>query len=1031
VTPEHWKRVSELFEAAVEREPLARAAFLARATAGDPALAEEVLRLLASDEKAGTFMNASPGLASSSISDDHLATWHRALRKETPSIATDLRVLLEECHALGEQEFLKAQPTAPDSPAAMIGQKVGAYSLEAPIGQGGMGTVWVARRSDGRFEGRAAVKFLKLAFLGGASEERFKREGSVLARLAHPNIAHLIDAGVSIAGQPYLVLEYVEGKHIDDYCKQHALDIQARIRLFLDVLAAVAHAHANLIVHRDIKPSNVLVTADGKVKLLDFGIAKLLEDETTPAAATALTGAGERALTLAYASPEQVTGGPVTIGTDVYALGVLLYLLLAEKHPAESALQSQSELMKAIVDTQPRRPSDVVPSTDHRKRVLRGDLDTIVAKAMKKSSGERYASVTAFAEDLRRYLGHQTISARPDTLAYRAKKFVRRNRLAVALASAAIVATGAGLVGTVIQARRATSAAERARIEARTATAVKDFLLGIFNFSSKRQQDPLRAEAVTARELLDRGAARLLADQNSDPKVAFELLSTLGDLYWDLGLEEKSLELRRKQVEMARLAFPRNAPSLAEALVSYAYAAQNTTRSKDSRASLEEAERILDVNRDERSLIRVRAKITLAEYWREGGGDLGRARSYAAKAIEICRRHHPNDPLLIEVLSEAASIELLSHHTAASIELYKEAIELHRRLGRPEIELTRPLGELAAQETSLSQFADAERDFKEVIALSARLNGENHVESFTFERSYGGFLRTLGRLRESEALLREVAERAVRLLGPEESLHVPLARYSLARTLAELGKIEDAELLLREAIADTEKNRPNTIRQAIMLEPAALLQLLMGRYELADRMLAQYQSIMEHVGREDSAYVALLRARYQLAVGEPSQVLSTLATATFSEGYALPRSIVADVTRARALLELGRAEEAERVVSASLERLSATPEAEELKANKAELVVAHGLALTRLDRAKEAEAPLRDALAWREANMDENSPMLAESLIALAECYLSQGKRAQARSLVERAQRIHRSHPNLGEHLRSPLRRVEQQLSAR
>src|SRR5713101_7034676 len=227
--------------------------------------------------------------------------WLATLQKQNPALAADLQTLLKEHHALDEERFLQLDAATPLGPPSLAGQTVGAYTLESPIGQGGMGTVWLARRSDGRFEGQAAVKFLNVALLGRGGEARFKREGNILSRLAHPNIAHLIDAGVSATGQPYLVLEYVEGHHIDKYCADHALDLEARLRLLLDVMAAVAHAHANLIVHRDIKPSNVLVTNDGHVKLLDFGIAKLLEDE---AAATVLTREGERALTLAYAAPE-------------------------------------------------------------------------------------------------------------------------------------------------------------------------------------------------------------------------------------------------------------------------------------------------------------------------------------------------------------------------------------------------------------------------------------------------------------------------------------------------------------------------------------------------------------------------------------------------------------------------------------------------------------------------------------------------------------------------------------------------------
>src|SRR6202041_104227 len=304
-------------------------------------------------------------------------------------------------------------------------------------------------------------------------EERFKREGTILGRLAHEHIADLVDAGVSLSGQPYLILEYVEGDHIDRYCDDRMLNVEARVRLFLDVLVAVAHAHANLIVHRDIKPSNVLVSKDGQVKLLDFGIAKLLEAEGQEGLATLLTLEGGRAMTPEYAAPEQVTGAPVTTATDVYALGVLLYVLLTGEHPAGSGLRSVAELVKAIVDTEPKHPSDVVTTArdaseeitsnaarrtttpEKLGRLLRGDLDTILAKALKKNPRERYASVTALADDLQRYLRHEPIAARPDTLTYRAGKFVRRNRIAVVLASLAFLAALAGVTGPVVQARRA------------------------------------------------------------------------------------------------------------------------------------------------------------------------------------------------------------------------------------------------------------------------------------------------------------------------------------------------------------------------------------------------------------------------------------------------------------------------------------------------------------------------------------------------------------------------------------------------
>jgi serine/threonine-protein kinase len=337
-----------------------------------------------------------------------------------------------------------------------------------------MGSVWLAQRNDGRFERRVAVKFLNIALVGKSGEERFKREGNILARLAHPHIAELLDAGVTDAGQPYLVLEHVEGANINRYCDQRKLRVRARIQLFLDVLQAVALAHTNLIVHRDLKASNVLVRNDGQVKLLDFGIAKLLEDDGQSMGGHTPTIEGFQALTPECAAPEQLRGGPITTATDVYALGVLLYVLLTGQHPSGHGSQTAADLVRAIVDMEPIRPSDAVICDDglsaevvvrnaakrdstpvKLSRLLRGDLETILTKALKKEPSERYASVTALADDLRRYQKNEPISARPDTITYRAAKFVRRHRAAVALAALACVTTVAGVTGTLVEARRA------------------------------------------------------------------------------------------------------------------------------------------------------------------------------------------------------------------------------------------------------------------------------------------------------------------------------------------------------------------------------------------------------------------------------------------------------------------------------------------------------------------------------------------------------------------------------------------------
>ncbi len=363
------------------------------------------------------------------MTSEERLTWLSVLRTQNPSLADRLEELLSHHRVLEREEFLEGPSIGALVGSGLSGQPLGAYTLISQIGMGGMGSVWLAERNDARFERKVAVKLLKIAFLGKPVEERFQREGVILGRLVHPNIAQLIDAGVSHAGQPYLVLEHVEGDHIDRYCDARRLGIKERVRLFLDVLHAVAYAHDNLIVHRDLKPANILVRKDGQVKLLDFGIAKLLQDDEHCCKAAATIDAG-RAMTPEYAAPEQLTGAPATPATDVYGLGVLLYLLLTGRHPAGPGPHSPADLIKTILDVEPALPSDVAAAP--KCRILRGDLDTITAKALKKNPADRYASVRTFAEDLQQYLEQKPISARRDAIGYRIKRFIRRNQRIVA-----------------------------------------------------------------------------------------------------------------------------------------------------------------------------------------------------------------------------------------------------------------------------------------------------------------------------------------------------------------------------------------------------------------------------------------------------------------------------------------------------------------------------------------------------------------------------------------------------------------------
>jgi len=496
------------------------------------------------------------------LPENERQAWLHSLRTQRPDLVDTLLQLLENHRELSADHFLEQLPG--DFESSLRGHSVGAYKLLNPIGHGGMGDVWLAERSDGRFEKRVAVKLMRFA-VASSGAERFKREGRILAQLAHPNIAELLDAGVTSSGQPYLVLEHVQGQPITEVCDERKLTVEDRIRLFLDVLSAVARAHANLVVHRDIKPSNVLVSEQGQVKLLDFGIAKLLAEGSDSAVATQLTKEGAGALTPQFAAPEQILGATITSATDVYALGVLLYLLLTGQHPLGSGPLSPAELVKAILDTEPLRPSDAILSAESRaiaelrgatpeklRRLLRGDLDTILGKMLKKNPAERYSAVGAVAEDLHRYLHLQPIAARPDTFTYRFAKFTRRNKLGLALAALVVIATLTALMAINREARRAEARFQQVRKLARTV--LFDLNPEIENLSG----------STTARELLVKTSLdyldSLAKESGNDPSLQLELATAYAKIgnvqgnakYSNLGHPEAALKSYGKSVAIAR-----------------------------------------------------------------------------------------------------------------------------------------------------------------------------------------------------------------------------------------------------------------------------------------------------------------------------------------------------------------------------------------------------------------------------------------------------------------------------------------------
>lgn len=553
-----WDEVDALLDRVLDVAEGERAAFLADACPDDPELVDAVLRL-ARDDSGG---------------DAGLGPGAEVLRA----------ALLEGSEGDGED------------PSALVGTLAGAYRLGDVVGTGGMGAVYAAERADGTFDRTVAVKVLRAAVAraGIAREEvvrRFEAERRILATLSHPNIAQLIDGGVTEDGRPFFVMELVEGIRIDEWADRKRLDVEARLRLLLDVMEAVEHAHRHLVVHRDLKPSNILVRDDGVVKLLDFGIARLIDE---PDGETATTRTGHRFLTPEYAAPEQLLGEPASTQTDVYSIGILAYELLTGTRPYQT--EGNASILEQVVGgAEPTAPSSALPpvntrgapagsesvgpasvytarstTPDRLQRTLRGDIDAVLMRALRARPSERYSTVGAFRDDIERHLDGRAVAARGDARGYRVRKFVGRHRLGVSVAAGvSLLVTGSALglavqrSDLIEQRRLAEEASAEAMREAETARATTAFLTSLFQ---SNDPSPELADTLTARAVLERGRQRIDEELSEQPAARAELLSTLGDVHSRLGLHDEGIELHREAIALLRDSVP-GSPGLGRALL--------------------------------------------------------------------------------------------------------------------------------------------------------------------------------------------------------------------------------------------------------------------------------------------------------------------------------------------------------------------------------------------------------------------------------------------------------------------------------
>lgn len=835
-------------------------------------------------------------------------SWLADLAQRSPELAAHIRSCLQEVAELSERKFLD-DSIRRHLPAGLAGQTFGAYTLDRTLGFGGMGTVWLAHRSDGRFQGQVAVKLLNLAFVGHPSEQRFAREGSVLARLQHPNIARLLDAGVEGDRQPYLVLEYVRGERIDAYCNQRGLDIEQRIRLFLDVLAAVAHAHSNLVVHRDLKPSNILVTEQGEVKLLDFGIAALLSregDDVTP-----LTGHVGPGLTPGYAAPEQLLGQPITTATDVYALGTVLFELLAGRRPSSANDESQSaaQWIQRTLESDAPRLSDIVLRGEWRRR-LRGDLDNIVAMALRRNPDERYRTAELFAQDLLHYLAHEPVSARPRSVGYLAAKFVRRNRTAVASAcvmATALIAAGGFSVWQMLQANQQRRLAEDQASRAEFARDFAEFVLTDAGTTGR---------PFTTAELLLRAEQAIPTQYGSaDDPAAIEQLIKLGTLFARVGQYRKARELfeqantRALAGNYAELRWQ----SACELGRLHHYAG----RVRQGAALLDTA--IAELQRsspDSPALIECLEQKSDLELTRQ---DVPLAIATAQASLAQAQRLFPRAPLhwISPRVQLGTSLRAEGRFQAADA-MHRGTLDLLRQLGRERTANAVLLyNSWGIVRSDIGDIAGAVQLFESALSIGRALWVGAAPDQWV-SVSYGRRLVLLNRLDEAE----QHFSSALRQSGGEEDAEMQIgALLGLLSVNRERGNFEAARAARDQAQQFIQAHLPPEHNQRLnFVFESGLLDLADNSLDDARAQLQQVLSEFKSTNRRVTDQVVTLAALAQCALqtGEPGRAADLAAQASAlarqvavpgQPSYWLGRALLTQVDVEQALGHAGRARE--------------------------------------------------------------------------------------------------------------------------
>jgi eukaryotic-like serine/threonine-protein kinase len=881
-----FQRIDAVFAQALELPAADRGAFLAAACGDDHELRREVEELLTADRRASGFLATSP------------------------------------------------------EPALLApGTRVGPYQLEGLLGRGGMGSVYLARRAD--LDRPVALKLVDAPYRHPELVPRFHAERQILARLEHPSIARLYDAGETADGVPYLVLEYVDGEPLDRYCDRLELGLEERVGLFRKLLDAVAHAHQSLLVHRDIKPSNVLVTSDGQVRLLDFGIAQRLDPHRRAASATT-----SRMMTPAYASPEQVRGEPLTTATDIFSLGVVLYELLTGRRPYQVKSELPHELEAAILKQEPERPS---LATAPWRRQLAGDLDTIVLTALDKEPAKRYRSVLELQADLERWSDHRPISARPPSRAYRLTKFVRRHRAGVA-AGVLGAALGLGLVVSLFQER---DRAARERDRARDALA---FVVDVF--ATKRPYDQ-GSQEISAREILAAAARRAEAELGADPDLQAALFRSVGQATAGIGRYAEA------------------APLLARSLEHHARAQPD---SAEHAASLE------------------------AIGWNEFLlGQRGEAIAHLEKAVALRRRLAPGSLDLALALNLLGNVETERVRTTdvATLEriaaYFNEALELNRRLEGPNSSgVIASLGGLVKIAAARGELPQAEQLARQVVAASLTAFGPEHPETVSSQRSLAYTLVDQAKFSEAEVLFRDSLATLERIL-PADHPEIDTGITDVGLVLSRQAKFVEAEPFLRRAydssLLQRGEEHPDTI---ISLGNLAMVVQGQGRLAEAIPLREREVALGRRVHGADSVLVAQTLGSLARALADSGQVERALPIA--HESLAIQAKVLEPGHPSLAwphrslgmvLSAAGQWKEAAEHLKVSLEILRRTQAPDFFQTARVEVLL--GSSLTHLGQYEEAEQLITHGREVLESHFPPEHERVVEARAKWAELERARG----------------------------------------